>query len=93
MNDNRTTMVMDKADIRRIDQLARQQNQSRASLSNQYLREICYGKYDMMSQTKPKKERKPYIAVDKTLRRKADERAKLLGYHNANELLSRIINQ
>lgn len=92
MKDNRTTLRTDPSYIKIIDELRELESKdtSRVNLINQYLNDIIQGDYDDL--TPPKNdEKKPYLAVDKDLRQKANVHAKSLGFKNINEMIHHIL--
>lgn len=92
MKDNRTTLRIDPSYIKIIDELREFElkDTSRVNLINQYLKDIIQGNYDGL--TPPKNdEKKPYLAVNKDLRQKANVHAKSLGFKNINEMIHQLL--
>lgn len=93
MKDNRTTMRINPSYMRIIDTLRKREseNMSRVHLINDYLKDIIHGNYDGLVPSKGG-QKKPYLAVDKDLRQKANVHAKSLGFKNINEMIHCILD-
>lgn len=93
MKDNRTTMRIDPSYMKIIDELRElvSSDISRVDLINGYLEDVIEGRYDDLPTPCRDKDKKPYLAVDKDLRQKANERAKALGFKSINEMIHHIL--
>lgn len=93
MKDNRTSMRIQPSYMKIIDELRElvSSDTSRVDLINGYLEDVIEGRYDDLSTPCRDKDKKPYLAVDKDLRQKANERAKALGFKSINEMMHHIL--
>lgn len=93
MKDNRTSMRIQPSYMKIIDELREliSSDISRVDLINGYLEDVIEGCYDDLPTPCRNKDKKPYLAVDKDLRQKANERAKALGFKDINEMIHHIL--
>lgn len=93
MKDNRTSMRIQPSYMKIIDELRElvSSDISRVDLINGYLEDVIEGRYDDLPTPCRDKDKKPYLAVDKDLRQKANERAKALGFKSINEMIHHIL--
>ena len=93
MKDNRTSMRIQPSYMKIIDELRElvSSDTSRVDLINGYLEDIIEGRYDDLPTPRRDNDKKPYLAVDKDLRQKANIRAKSLGFKNINEMIHHIL--
>lgn len=93
MKDNRTSMRIQPSYMKIIDELRElvSDDTSRVDLINSYLEDVIEGRYDDLSTPCRDNDIKPYLAVDKDLRQKANERAKALGFKGINEMIHQIL--
>lgn len=93
MKDNRTSMRIQPSYMKIIDELRElvSSDTSRVDLINGYLEDVIEGRYDDLPTPRRDKDKKHYLAVDKDLRQKANERAKALGFKDINEMIHHIL--
>ena len=93
MKDNRTSMRIQPSYMKIIDELRElvSSDISRVDLINGYLEDVIEGRYDDLPTPCRDKDKKPYLAVDKDLRQKANKRAKALGFKGINEMIHHIL--
>lgn len=93
MKDNRTSMRIQPSYMKIIDELRElvSDDTSRVDLINGYLEDVIEGRYDDLPKPRRDNDKKPYLAVNKDLRKKANVHAKSLGFKNINEMTHHIL--